>query len=114
MEAKSKGVDVYSKIASEVKPIATQIDAKAIASEVKPIPTEAIKPKTLAPDAANAVYDKSAEVANNTSTASTVINNVTAPTNNVTQQSSTPVVKMDPRNRESTISRFFQNRNSFY
>ena len=99
-----------------VKPeTSTPVTPEAVKPETStPVTPEAVKPNTSQPQAANAVYDKSAEVANTTSTASTVINNVTAPTNNITQQSSQSAVKMDPRNRESTISKFFQNRNSFY
>jgi hypothetical protein len=113
-EAKSKGLEIYSNIAmGEVKPIAQQLSLDKIKPETKIAP-EAIKPKTLAPEAANVVYDKSAEVSKEASNTSTVVNNISAPTNNVTQHSTNQQPPMNPRNTESTISKFFQNRNSFY
>lgn len=113
-DAKLHEVLTHKLITGDIKP-ETKVTPEAVTptTETKVTP-EAIKPKTTAPEAANVVYDKSAEVSKEAVNTSTVVNNISAPTNNVTQPSTNQQLPMNPRNTESTISKFFQNRNSFY
>ena len=79
-------------------------------SEVKP---EAVTPEKNQPGIAKAVYDKSAEVAPVAGGSSTVVNNISAPTNNVTAPNTSAPTKFEPRNNDSTVNRLFANR-QFY
>jgi hypothetical protein len=79
-------------------------------SEVKP---EAVTPEKNQPGIAKAVYDKSAEVAPGAGGSSTVVNNISAPTNNVTAPNTSAPTKFEPRNNDSTVNRLFANR-QFY
>ena len=79
-------------------------------SEVKP---EAVTPEKNQPGIAKAVYDKSAEVAPVSGGSSTIVNNISAPTNNVTAPNTSAPTKFEPRNNDSTVNRLFANR-QFY
>ena len=113
-DAKLHEVLTHKLITGDIK-TETKVTPEAVKPEAETkVTPEAIKPKTPAPEAANVVYDKSAEVSKEAGNTSTVVNNISAPTNNVTQSSNNQLPPMNPRNTESTISKFFQNRNSFY
>jgi|688.fasta_scaffold00052_202 hypothetical protein len=82
----------------------------SVSQEVKP---EAIKPEASQPNVANVVYDKSADVSQSAGGSSTVVNNISAPTNNVSTQTKSAPTKFDPRNNDSTVSKLFASR-QFY
>lgn len=86
------------------------ISPEGASQEVKP---EEIKPEANQPNVANVVYDKSADVAQSTGGSSTVVNNISAPTNNVSTQTKSAPTKFDPRNNDSTVSKLFASR-QFY
>ena len=125
-EIKDKVVlELQKLVGVDVKPEASQPDASNLlegidnkanvaptgtSQEVKP---EAIKPEASQPNVANVVYDKSADVAQSTGGSSTVVNNISAPTNNGSTQTKSAPTKFDPRNNDSTVSKLFASR-QFY
>lgn len=82
---------------------------------VPPEPTkpEAITPSSATPTAADTVYNKSAETAISNKPAAANVNNVIAPTTNVSSSTAKTIMKTDVRNNESSINRLFSNRLSF-
>ena len=62
---------------------------------------------------AETVYNKSAEISSSGNSAP-VINNITAPTTNVNNSSSSTVMKNEVKNSESSVNRLFSNRQTFY